>query len=220
VVIAIAGLEDTYIAGIAALIARKPVVPVAVFGGASRELFFACRIFGNGNLPREWDQLYSSKLDAKFAETVLRLGGLDRTNVFLGYCSEASETASKVKEYLESQLGLRVIDWAKDFKPGHVILSEIQMAARLCKYGVFLFTPDDTVVTEPGKSHMVPRDNVVFEAGYFMNSHGPTRTVIIVQGDTKVLADYEGYIHLSIKAPDDTSSIEQRLREIFGDDVQ
>ena len=102
VVIAIAGLRDTYIAGIAALVARKPVVPVAVFGGASRELFYACKIFGNGNLPREWDQLYSSKLDEEFAKTVLRLGGLDRTNVFLGYCSQASITASRVKEYLES----------------------------------------------------------------------------------------------------------------------
>ena len=67
---------------------------------------------------------------------------------------------------------------------------------------------------------MVPRDNVVFEAGYFMNSHGPTRTVIIVQGDTKVLADYGGYIYLSIKDPDDISPIKQRLREIFRDDVQ
>jgi hypothetical protein len=217
VVIAIAGLTDTYIAGIAALVARKPLVPVAVLGGASRQLFYARRVFGEENLPEDWDQLHSSRLDERLAQTVLRLGGLDRTNVFLGYCSQASATALRVRDYLEA-LGLRVIDWARDFKTGQVILREIQRAARLCKYGIFLFTPDDAVVTEPGKSHMVPRDNVVFEAGYFMNSHGPKRTAIIVQGDTKVLADYAGYIHLAIRDPEDISPIKQRLREVFGDD--
>jgi len=220
IVITIAGLGDTYIAGIAALVARKPVVPVAVFGGASRELFYASKVLGNRELPREWDRLYSSVLDQDFAETVLRLGGLDRTNVFLGYCSKAKKTAGRVKEHIESRLGLRAIDWATDFKTEEVILGQIQMAARQCKYGVFLFTPDDLVETETGRSNMVPRDNVVFEAGYFMNSHGPKRAVIIVQGDTKVLADYGGYIYVRIKDGDDMSPIEQRLRETFADDVQ
>jgi hypothetical protein len=226
VVFAIAGLRDTYIAGIAALVARRRVVPVAVLGGASRDLFYACKAFGDHSLPTDWnhttdwDRLYSSKLDEKLAETALRLGGLDRTSVFLGYCGRAKATASRVKAYLEAELNLRVLDWATDFKAGHVILSEIQTAARVCKYGVFLFTPDDRSITEHGEPQMVPRDNVVFEAGFFMNAHGPQRTAIIVQRGTKILADYDGYIHLPLDDPEDISPIERRLREVFGDDLQ
>jgi len=62
-------------------------------------------------------------------KTVLRLGGLDKTRVFLGYSSQANTTASRIKEFMRSELGLHVTDWATDFQTGEVILSEIQAAA-------------------------------------------------------------------------------------------
>jgi hypothetical protein len=218
VVIAIAGLSDTYIAGIAALVARKPLVPIGVFGGASRELLDALKSLSKVEARDDWDQLYYSSLDDSFMETVLRLGGLDRPRVFLGYCGQARATALGIKHYLESELGLDVKDWATDFQTGRVILTEIQAAARSCKYGVFLFTPDDTVVAGT-ETYKVPRANVVFEAGYFMNAHGPERTLIIVQEGTRVLADYGGYIYPSLKDGIDVSPIKDRLRETFREDL-
>jgi predicted nucleotide-binding protein len=131
----------------------------------------------------------------------------------------AKTTALRIKEYLKLGLGLDVTDWGIDFRNGKVILSEIQAAALSCKYSVFLFTPDDTLEAETGEKYKVPRANVVFEAGYFMNSHGPKRTVIIVQESTRVPSDYGGHIYLPLKDRDDISPIKERLREIFKEDL-
>jgi predicted nucleotide-binding protein len=38
--------------------------------------------------------------------------------------------------------------------------------------GVFLFTRDDKVADETDANKAVPRDNVVFEAGYFSHAKG------------------------------------------------
>jgi len=219
VVITIAGLRDTYIAGVAALVAKKPLVPIGVCGGASRELFYALKSFGNVKLSEEWNLLYKSSLDDDFVSMVLRLGGLDRPRVFFGYCGQAKTTALRIKEYLKCELKLDVTDWATDFQPGEVILSEIRADALSCKYGVFLFTPDDTLEAETGEKYKVPRANVVFEAGYFMSSHGPKRTVIIVEESTRVPADYGGHIYLSLKDTGDISPIKESLLEIFKEDL-
>ncbi len=217
VVIPIAGLQDTYIAGVAALVAQKRLVPVAVFGGASRELFYAAQSLGEGKLPREWHRLLESRLDEDFAKTVLRLGALERARVFFGYCSRAKGTAKEIRDYL-TELGLEVEDWATDFQSGGEILSEIQAASHSCKYGLFLFTPDDAVKIGE-KEVRIPRSNVVFEAGYFMNSHGPERTVIICQEGTEVLADLRGRIYIPLKDAEDISPIKEKLRKAFEDDL-
>ena len=215
-VITIAGLTDTWTGGIAAIVARKPVVPIGTFGGASRQLLQAL-----GSLDHA---LKSSKNSQKFSllannvwnpsliNTVADLAGLSGDRVFFGYCSRARNTALAIEQYLES-LGLNVINWASDFDSGEVILDEIHAAVSASKFGVFLFSPDD-----PGQNdeQRTPRDNVVFEAGYFMSAHGRGRTIIIVQKGTKVLADYSGHIYIPLENPNDISSIKDRLHKAFG----
>jgi predicted nucleotide-binding protein len=61
-----------------------------------------------------------------------------------------------------------------------------------------------------------PRDNVIFEAGYFMSAHGKDRTIIIVQEGAKVLADYSGHIFIPLQNPNDISSIKGALNKAFG----
>jgi predicted nucleotide-binding protein len=119
---------------------------------------------------------------------------------------------------LETEFGLEVIGWDKDFHSGVVIMTEIERAVHSSKYGVFLFTPDDTI-TDGRESYKVPRANVVFEAGYFINQHGLRRTLIIVQEGTRVLADYSGYIYPSFKDGLDLSSIRARFRQTFAEDL-
>jgi predicted nucleotide-binding protein len=102
----------------------------------------------------------------------------DRPRVFLGSCSKAHDLASAIRWYVES-LGFKVIYWKSDFEPGQVILDEIRAASFSCKYAMFLLTPDDQIAGDDPT--WVPRDNVVFEAGYFINALGKERTLIIVQ---------------------------------------
>jgi hypothetical protein len=52
-----------------------------------------------------------------------------------------------------------------DFRAGRSILGEIENARAACSSGIFLFSEDDPLEGAPGGA--APRDNVVFEAGYF-----------------------------------------------------
>jgi hypothetical protein len=217
-VITIAGLNDTWTGGIAAIVAKKPVVPIGTFGGASRQLLQALdsldHALKSSDSSRKFSRLGDQVWNSDLIDTVFDLGGLSGDRVFFGYCSKASSTAGTIKQYLESR-GLKVIDWVSDFNSGEVILNEIHAAISSSKYGVFLFSPDDDPVGENEKERP-PRDNVIFEAGYFMSAHGRDRTIIIVQEGAKVLADYGGHIYISLKNPTDISTIKGQLHKAFG----
>ena len=131
------------------------------------------------------------------------------SNVFFGYCSQAKPTADALLNYLRHDLGVPVIDWSMDFRSGNTIMSEIQEAIRMSRAGIFLFTRDD-LLEDPKLA--VPRDNVVFEAGYCLHAKGVQRTLIIVEQGTKVPADLGGSIYIPLARRDDISTIETSLR--------
>lgn len=149
-------------------------------------------------------------------DAAFRFGGLDSTRVFLGSCGRAHATASKIKKYVET-LGLNVIFWEDDFEPGRFILDEIREASFSCKYAILLLTKDDQIGGE--QARWVPRDNVVFEVGYFINAFGMDRTRVIVENGTKVLADYGGIIYVSLPDITDISTIKGNLRKFLYADL-
>jgi hypothetical protein len=99
----------------------------------------------------------------------------ERRDVFLAYSGKSSAPAHAVKRFLTADLGLSVLDW-KDFVPGPSILQDIQHAASCCTAGVFLFMRDDRL---QAGNKAAPRDNVVFEAGYFIEGKRKERVLII-----------------------------------------
>ncbi len=90
-----------------------------------------------------------------------------RRDVFLGYCTKSAGIAAQIEVQLV-RCGATVHNWAVDFKAGGSILNEIENARRTWSRGVFLFSEDDPLDGPAGVA--APRDNVVFEAGYFMSS--------------------------------------------------
>jgi hypothetical protein len=135
-----------------------------------------------------------------------------RRDVFLGYCSKARDTANAVNLFL-TKLGVSVLDWA-DFSAGGNILDEIERASSICTSGIFLFTQDDTLEEAAG-DRAAPRDNVVFEAGYFTQSKGRQRVLVIRENGTKMPADIGGNIYLPLADRRDISSIETQLRSFI-----
>jgi hypothetical protein len=135
----------------------------------------------------------------------------DRRDVFLGYCSASTSTAQLVKAWLTSR-GVKVLDWQTDFPPGRNILQQIGEAAARCSGGIFLFTCDDEIA-EPGPGHAaVPRDNVVFEAGFFVHAKGKERVLVIREEGAKMPADLGGDIYASLTNRDDIAPIEAQLQ--------
>jgi predicted nucleotide-binding protein len=138
-----------------------------------------------------------------------------RRDIFLGYSSGSRGIANQLKRFLEKELGARVLDWHDDFTPGDTILSQVKSAAERSGGGLFLFTKDDAL--EGGQGKAAPRDNVVFEAGYFANAKGHERVLIILEAGAKMPADLGGYIYASLEDRSNIEPIERRIRSFLVD---
>jgi hypothetical protein len=99
-----------------------------------------------------------------------------RRDVFLGYCSASEKVAA-------------------DFDPASTILTRIAEAANRCGAGIFLFTKDDVFSSDAGATRAAPRDNVVFEAGYFIAHKVKSRVLIVLEDGAKMPADLGGDIY-------------------------
>lgn len=135
----------------------------------------------------------------------------ERADVFLGYSRKARATAHEIHLFLKERLGLEIRNWELDFAAGGTILDEIENAARLCSSGIFLFTKDD--VLEGDEMRAAPRDNVVFEAGYFAAAKGRDRVLIIREEGAKMPADLGGNIYLTLPDRSEIGRIESGIRD-------
>lgn len=136
-----------------------------------------------------------------------------RRDIFLGYCSSSSSAAKKVKAHLTKALKLSVLDWAIDFDPARTIFQQIEEAAMRCGAGIFLFTKDDDLVTKASKARSVPRDNVVFEAGYFSAAKRKDRVLIVLEAGAKMPADLGGDIYANLPSQANIDSIKPVLKK-------
>jgi hypothetical protein len=134
-----------------------------------------------------------------------------RRDVFLGYCGSSTGTAQNLKRFLEKDVGATVLDWRTDFAPGRTILQQIEEAAARCSAGIFLFTKDDILTGDAHADKAVPRDNVIFEAGYFVNSKGKDHVLIVRQVGTKLPADLGGDIYASLEDKADIGPVEEQV---------
>lgn len=139
----------------------------------------------------------------------------ERCDIFLGYCSTSAATAAHIKRYLKS-LGARVLDWQTDFIPGRTILDQIGQAAARSIGGIFLFTKDDDLAEPAVAGTSVPRDNVVFEAGYFIGLKGKRNVLIVREAGSKMPADLGGDIYASLPDKADIAPIERALAGFMG----
>ena len=101
-----------------------------------------------------------------------------------------------------------------DFGAGETILNRIGEAAENCQTGLFLFSKDDKLEGSAEKV-AAPRDNVVFEAGFFIQAKGQKRVLIIREKEAKMPADLGGGIYVLLKDRDDIAGIHEQLRKFF-----
>jgi len=139
----------------------------------------------------------------------------ERRDVFLGYCGSSATTAASIKRYLLS-IGAKVLDWQNDFIPGRSILDQIETAAARSIGGIFLFTKDDDLIDHGQRETAVPRDNVVFEAGYFIGLKGKRNVLIIRESGSKMPADLGGDIYASLTEKANIEPIERTLDAFMG----
>ena len=105
-----------------------------------------------------------------------------------------------------------VLLWHEEFDPGDAIWESIERAERLTKCGLFLFMADDELAAG-GEQAFAPRDNVVYEAGYFAGAKGRKNSLVVRENGAKVPTDLGGILYLPLDDRKDVSPIEAKLRE-------
>jgi hypothetical protein len=200
--------EYSHIEGSAAVARGLPTFIAAEDGVADRGIVYR----GGGHVVSPIsatdtvDQVLAAEFGLRLNEWLRALA--DRRDIFLGYCSQSSGAAAQIARLLEAQ-GATIHDWTLDFGVGGFVLEQIERARGMCTAGVFVFSEDDVLHGESG--NRVPRDNVVFEAGYFMAAKGPERVLIVRVGNAKIPSDLGGNIYAQLSSADEVASLEGQL---------
>ncbi len=137
-----------------------------------------------------------------------------RYDLFLGYSTKGEAQAKKIKSFLENAYSeIKILDW-KNFYPGGYILDRIRKASEICTGAILLLTSDELMIKDNDSLETkitIPRDNLVFEAGYFIHAKGHERVLFIIEPVTKIPADMGGLIYAPLKRQEHVSAIHEKL---------
>ena len=104
-----------------------------------------------------------------------------------------------------------MVIWSDDniFAPGAYPIEALEEQVNLADFGIALAEPDDIIRSRDRKA-AVPRDNVIFELGFFMSRLGRHRSLLLVPEakEVKLPSDFKGLIpitHTSSSKPKDLS---------------
>lgn len=137
--------------------------------------------------------------DNNFAKIAITLENQlnEKISCFIGYCGKSKGTALIVKEHINYHLpNIKVFDWNWDFITGNILLSEIDRICNKSDLAIFLITKDDLIFNNDSNIS-APRDNVVFEVGYFSARLGFNKTILLVEQGTKIPSDWGGILYFS-----------------------
>lgn len=113
--------------------------------------------------------------------------------VFVGCSNESIHIAKAIQTNLSSIAHVEL--WTQGtFKPSHDYLDDLLGQAKKVDFAVFILSPDDITESRNSKEAS-PRDNIVFESGFFMGALGRNRVFLLAPKS------------LQLKKPTDLSGI-------------
>jgi hypothetical protein len=111
--------------------------------------------------------------------------------LFLASSGKARDLVQEVARQVAetSQRRITVRPWYGEFPPSQTYLAALHQAAKECTHACFLLTPDDALAD----GRLLPRDNVLFELGFFTARHGTECALVVRQDGVHVLSDLSGH---------------------------
>lgn len=118
--------------------------------------------------------------------------------IFIGSSLEAVEIARKLRVELEKSKAVTVVDWTDGvFRPSRSSMECLESLAPTCDFAILLLSGDDRILYR-GKELDAPRDNIVFELGFFMGKIGRQRSYFVLNS-AKIPSDLNGETFLAYK---------------------
>ncbi|WP_348970900.1 nucleotide-binding protein [Pseudomonas atacamensis] len=99
-----------------------------------------------------------------------------KPRVFLASSVEGLDVANAINESLDYDA--EIVHWKNGFDLSSYTIDSLMEKSRTVDFAIFVFTPDD-VSTIREQSHIVVRDNVLFELGLFIGALSKERCFII-----------------------------------------
>jgi CRP/FNR family transcriptional regulator, cyclic AMP receptor protein len=101
-----------------------------------------------------------------------------RPVIFIGSSAEARYVAQEISDGLSSENVLPKV-WTNDlFRPSKTSIENLEKELAAADFAVMVVTPDDIVVSRRKKKE-APRDNVIWEHGFFLGGLGRERVFIV-----------------------------------------
>ncbi len=115
--------------------------------------------------------------------------------IFLGSSSESKSIAREIERYMHS-LDYKVDAWyhCGSWVPGGSTLESLESRLEQSNFAILVLSDDDLVQSRGSQPKSAPRDNVIFELGFFMGRLGRNRAFFLhpKSGDFKIPSDLFG----------------------------
>jgi predicted nucleotide-binding protein len=221
-VVALAGRRGTSDAVQKARLARKPVFPIAVAGGAAAAEWEKLKVSGyKYSEPGDIDFL--SDRSAEPEQLVKKIMSLCSTllardkgvrfsrRIFVVHGRDAS-LKSQLARFLE-RLEFEPVILHEQPDSGQMILTKLQNQLQDVGYGFVLHTPDDVgaLALKSDELQARARQNVVFEFGLLIGHLGQERVCAIIDGEIEQPSDLHGLVYKQVPTGGDLTSIELDL---------
>ena len=202
-VLIVGGMGGTYQAGLAAIVAKKRLVPVGSFGGAAARLL---KSLHERRVPYTSDlNILHGPWNPHTLDTTIRLLGVDRQPRILVIHGH-SDDRYKLTDWLRTTLGLNdLLVMRQEFGGGQTLPEKFESLAAQADGAIAIATPDDVGgVAGTAEQGMRARQNVWLEVGWIWGRLGRNKVMVLSKGSLEMPSDLNGIEHYRY----DTSPIE------------
>jgi hypothetical protein len=145
-----------------------------------------------------------------------------------GIIISSSEGLSIAKMFQNQFTDFNMVSWTDNFfNPTANILDSLIETAKKIDFAIFIFTPDDSVLSR-GQRHQSARDNILFEFGIYLGLLGRRNVFAVMPSDEnfKIPSDLQGLTYIAYNTKQDGSlisasnHIKRFLKETISTDPQ
>lgn len=194
-VLTIGGGDGTYQVGLEMALAKKRLVPIGSFGGASERLLADLIATKRLREPTKFASLNNPWHPLLASHAISLAGANEPSKVLLihGHSLDRNE----VHDWLQLQRLAQPVVMVQEFTAGQTIPEKFESLAAETDAAIALATPDDlaSAAIEADITRLRARQNVWVEVGWFWGRLGRERVMLLVRGDVEVPSDLDGIIY-------------------------